>query len=142
MVPDILKSHSRRGFTLLELLIVIAIIGVLVSVGVASYSTAQKKTRDSRRRSDMKAVQSAFEQYYAQNSASYPALCADPGPEFMPNSIPSDPKGVAPYVYSTANCSTSSYCFCALLESGGGNAGSGCDYTASSKTYFCVSNLQ
>ena len=54
----------KKGFTLIELLVVISIIGILVAVAVASYTGAQIKARDARRRSDMKAIQSTMEQYY------------------------------------------------------------------------------
>ncbi len=67
------KNILSRAFTLLELLVVIGIIGILVGLGAASYSTAQKKARDSKRKSDMKAIQNAFEQYYSICSYQYPA---------------------------------------------------------------------
>lgn len=135
------KASARRAFSLLELLIVVAIIGILVSVGVVSYSTAQKKSRDSRRTADMKAVQAAFEQYYADNNGSYPSSCAAVDVTYLPAGIPVDPKTGTSYTVG-ATCSLTSYCFCALLESGSGNAGAACNYSASPKTYFCVSSLQ
>lgn len=144
----ILNSHAKKAclrkqaFSLLELLIVIAIIGILVSIGVVSYSQAQKKSRDSRRTADMKAVQAAFEQYYADNNGSYPAACAVPNATYLPAGLPTDPKNSASYVYSLTNCTTgTSYCFCAQLEAGAGNASNAtCSYGTGS--FFCVSNLQ
>lgn len=63
-----------KGFTLLELLVVIGLITILMSFGMASYSTAQKKARDSRRVSDMKSIQNALEQYYSICSYKYPLV--------------------------------------------------------------------
>ena len=138
-------SKYKKGFTLLEVLIVIAIIGILVSIGVASFSSAQKKSRDSRRRSDMKAAQNAVEQYYADSvTASYPAAgCAIPA-SYLPEGLPSDPKDSAPYTY-TFTCATSTYCFCSNLESGSGNAtnnGSSGTCSYGTGSYYCVGNLQ
>jgi type IV pilus assembly protein PilA len=129
-----------QGFSLLELLIVIAIIGILVSVGVASYSQAQKKTRDSRRTSDMKAIQAAWEQYYSDNNGSYPASCTITA-AYMPAGVPSDPKTSVSYA-TGATCTATTYCFCASIESGNGNSGAACDYSAVTKSFFCVNNLQ
>jgi prepilin-type N-terminal cleavage/methylation domain-containing protein len=53
-----------KGFTLIELLLVIAIVGVLAAVGIQSFSGSQAKTRDSRRKADLKAIQQALEEYY------------------------------------------------------------------------------
>lgn len=63
---------SSKGFTLIELLVVIAIIGLLASTVFASLGSARGKARDARRLSDLKAVQTALELYYASNGA-YPS---------------------------------------------------------------------
>jgi len=138
----------RKGFTLLEILIVVALIGILVSIGVVSYGAAQKRSRDSRRRADMHAVQNAMEQYNADNGA-YPATASpacDPGSTYFPGGIPADPKIGQSY---TIACSTaagvSTYCACGLLEGSAtsGNAtavGTPCAY--GSGQYYCLGNLQ
>lgn len=64
-------SKSQRGFTLIELLVVIAIIGLLSSVVLASLNSARAKSRDARRRADLKQLQLALELYYDSNG-SYP----------------------------------------------------------------------
>lgn len=137
------RNNGKNGFTLLELLIVVAIIGILISLGVVSYSSAQKKARDSKRRADMKAMQAAWEQYYADKSA-YPVTCSGNMSVYMPSGLPSDPKTGASYV-TDANCSVTSYCFCATLESGTGNAAAAansptCAYGSGS--VYCVGSLQ
>ena len=145
---------KNAGFTLFELLIVIAIIGVLVSLGTASYTSAQKKSRDGRRQSDLKAIQNAFEQYYADNSGSYPATCNAAGilsVTYLPSGFPRDPKsGVYYYTAGTSggitignSCSASSYYFSVSLEgtaTGGNATDSTCTNGAGS--YFCVKSLQ
>lgn len=138
---------KRFGFTLLELLIVIAIIGILVAMGTASYSNAQKKSRDARRQGDMKAIQDTMEQYYSVNSGNYPASCPASGGTITIGSetfiIPTDPRNTGSYVYTSSGCSSSAYCYCALLEtSGQGNSAANCNFAGSPKDYFCVKNLQ
>jgi general secretion pathway protein G len=57
----------NRGFTLIELIMVIAIIGVLVSVIVANLSTSRAFSRDARRASDIRNIQLSLAQYYNDN---------------------------------------------------------------------------
>lgn len=63
---------KKLGFTLLEMLVVIGIIAVLVSMGFVSYSTAQKKARDAKRKLELGSIKIAMEQYYSLCNGSYP----------------------------------------------------------------------
>lgn len=55
---------SRRGFTLVELLVTITIIGILSSIGLSTFTSAQKKSRDARRKNDLVTIAKALEVYY------------------------------------------------------------------------------
>lgn len=67
----------KKGFTLLEMLVVIGIIAILVALGFASYSTVQKKARDAKRQGDLKAAQQVMEQCYSINNFTYPTITDD-----------------------------------------------------------------
>jgi prepilin-type N-terminal cleavage/methylation domain-containing protein len=149
-------TKHTNGFTLIELLIVIAIIGILISVAVVSFASVQRKSRDSRRVNDMKALQSAWEQYYADNNASYPDSCgygATPTPGvmsglYLPGGIPIDPKSGTPYPQMYAGwsgCAAAQYCFCAGVESAtAANVATDCSgvSTVGYAGLYCVRNLQ
>lgn len=132
------RKIFNSGFTLLELLVVISIIVILITMGLSSFSTAQKKGRDAKRKSDMKEVQNALEQYYSVCGYKYPlptgsfytpVICTTPGVSIaiMPT-IPSDPRGITPY-YCSGTCDSTNYTVCAGLE-------------AETPATFCVSNQQ
>lgn len=72
------KLKIKKGFTLLEMLVVIGIIAILVSMGFASYSTVQRKARDAKRQGDLKAAQQVMEQCYSVNGFQYPIAAAGP----------------------------------------------------------------
>ncbi|MCC6711196.1 MAG: type II secretion system protein [Candidatus Pacebacteria bacterium] len=143
-------KKKQAGFSLLELLVVISIMGILIALGTVAFSTVQKKGRDSRRRADIKAMQDAFEQYRADNTgyeacttmASYDS---GSGP-IMPGGLPTDPKNADTYIYNTSDgCDATGYCICAAMEGGIGNAeaatGTSCNFS-SSGSYYCLTNLQ
>lgn len=69
MISDKRRKHS---FTLVELMVVIAIIGILASIGVATYSRTQARARDAKRKADMVTIQNALEMYASENNGSYP----------------------------------------------------------------------
>lgn len=107
----------KSGFTIIELLVVIAIVGILFAIGTASYITAQKQVRDSRRKTDLLEIQQALETYRSENGY-YPANATwttDLAPSYI-NEIPSDPK-TGSYRYVGAGVSfNSSYSLCTTLE--------------------------
>jgi len=138
---------KQKGFTLFELLVSISIIGILVALVSLSYSSAQRKARDSRRIEDMKSIQSAAEQYYSLASFVYPASTSAPadwtyGTDVILDIFPTDPKGVGWTAYSCSGF-PASYCCCAAMEnSDNGNAtDSSCTF-AGSGNFYCVRSQQ
>jgi len=67
-----LALSSSKGFTLLELLVVIGIIGLLASIVVVNLTGARKRARDTKRIGDLRGIQTALEDYYGRYSK-YPA---------------------------------------------------------------------
>ena len=126
----------RKAFTLLELLVVIGIISILVSLGTFSYSTAQKKARDTKRKGDVNAISNALEQYYSVCGFSYPTpdsgtafttVTCPTGPVVIMTGVPIDPKANP---YACVGCNASTYQICANgMES-------------EAPTGFCKSNQQ
>jgi len=62
---------KNKGFTLIELMVVIAIIGLLSSVILAALNTTRSKGRDAKRVASVKQIQIALELYYDKNGV-YP----------------------------------------------------------------------
>jgi prepilin-type N-terminal cleavage/methylation domain-containing protein len=67
-----LKKRDQ-GFTIVELLIVIVVIGILALLVITTYSGIQSKARDAKRQSDLKSLQTQIEAFFSQNGY-YPNL--------------------------------------------------------------------
>lgn len=59
-------NRRNQGFTLVELIIVVAIIGILSTLGLNSYADILAKARDTKRKADLREVQVALQQYYVE----------------------------------------------------------------------------
>ena len=62
---------QTKGFTIVELLIVIVVIGILAAITIVSFSGVQDKARFAREKSDMNSINQVILLYYADNGT-YP----------------------------------------------------------------------
>ena len=83
-------NRKAKGFTLVELLVVIAIIAILSVTAYVALGGQTGKARDSRRQSDVSAIQSALELYFINNNSRYPLALTDLTDVEMPE-LPTDP---------------------------------------------------
>ncbi|MEI7635587.1 MAG: prepilin-type N-terminal cleavage/methylation domain-containing protein [bacterium] len=74
----------KRAFTLIELLIVVAIIAILAAIAVPNFLEAQTRAKVSRARADMRSMATALEVYFSDNNGYLPSsLEANLGKIFM-----------------------------------------------------------
>ena len=116
--------EKQTGFTMIELLIVVSVIGILASMIILTTSGSRIKARDARRATDMKSLVTAQEFYMSdvghyftcsatlgdcvpKNSRNYPSSL---GPR-MPKT-PTDPRNVG------TTCTGDSYIYCGLDNTG------------------------
>jgi prepilin-type N-terminal cleavage/methylation domain-containing protein len=101
--------HIHNGYTLIELVLVIAIVSVLATLGFGSYSDYRAKGRDAVRVGDLGKIELAIDMYY-ETCREYPAALAVTANNGCPSgttlgsyipSLPTDPLG-ASYTYSTS----------------------------------------
>ncbi len=71
-----ISKLGSKGFTIVELLIVIVIIGILATIGFVSFSSAQNKAKKSKAQSTVSQVKSKLGEYFSESN-SYPSAKAD-----------------------------------------------------------------
>jgi prepilin-type N-terminal cleavage/methylation domain-containing protein len=69
---------KRRGFTLIEIVIVMAVAGLILAIVFLAVSGAQRSRRDSQRKHDLARLVAQLEIYASANSGNYPAVNAGP----------------------------------------------------------------
>ncbi len=73
-----MKSYFVRGFTLVEMLVVVSVVGILASIIYANFGEARSSVRDDIRKSSIKELELAVRLYKAQNGT-YPLGCRGSG---------------------------------------------------------------
>jgi len=110
-----MRSNLNKGFTFVELLVVVTIIAVLTAVAVVSYTSTNKKARDTKRKADLQEIRSALEIVRTECGA-YPSgdlyslgVVCDTTEYITAARMPHDPKDASNYTYSS-NGTTYSLC--------------------------------
>ena len=108
-------KKRNQGFTIVELLIVIVVIGILALLVITTYSGIQAKARNSKRQTDVQAVQTQLEAYFAQNGH-YPSLTDMNSSSWLTTNMKSldvgalkDPQGSSSTLASSAAAKVYSY---------------------------------
>lgn len=97
------KLNSVSGFTLIEIMVVVAIIGVLSAIAIIGGLSARKVARDNQRVSDISLIQLKLEAYRDQNGV-YPATLNQlVTSKYLPTLL-KDPQG-SDYLYVGTNVS-------------------------------------
>jgi type IV pilus assembly protein PilA len=65
----ILKALKKRGFTLIELMIVVAIIGILAAIAIPNFVRFQARSKQGEAKTNLKALFTAQKSYYAEKDA-------------------------------------------------------------------------
>ncbi len=132
-------TNKRPGFTLLELLTVISIVGLLSVMSLIAVPRQVKKAHDAKRKTDIHELQAAVELYFTDNQL-YPValpvkglpLTSPDGQTVYLNKMPADPVARDPYLYTywaTPAGTPSTYIICSYrLETQTGS--------------FCLTNRQ
>jgi type II secretion system protein G len=98
-------SYMKKGFTLLELMIAIVILGVLATLIAGNFLTSLKKGRDAKRKADLEQIQRALEMYYEDKKV-YPTSLSFGGQltdsvsgKIYMQKLPNDPSSGMNYRY-------------------------------------------
>jgi prepilin-type N-terminal cleavage/methylation domain-containing protein len=67
-MKNLINGRSKRGFTLVEIMIVVAIIGILATIGVPNYIRARKRTHATRILDEVKMLGQAIDQYALEHN--------------------------------------------------------------------------
>ena len=112
-------TRSRFGFTMIEILVVVAIIALLTTIGIISYTATNRRARDGKRRADLEQIRSALVLYRTDNGEYPESLDWDtmaPISTYISGTAIRDPldSPYPPYDYTS---DSSTFTVCATLES-------------------------
>ncbi|GIW63381.1 MAG: type II secretion system protein GspG [Patescibacteria group bacterium] len=148
MLKLIRKKSSEYGFSLIEMMLVILLLGVLASLITNTFVNSLKKSRDARRKGDIKEIKNAIEMFYADNNfyptPTYVAFGSSleyNGKVYM-KKLPQDPKSNCSYKY-VLNANNGEFYILSTIENDqdefpGVSQGGYYEIGSSSNKYYCT----
>lgn len=109
-----LRRNHKRGFTLSELVMVLAMIGILAAYSLTSLNNSRERARDVIREGDIKTISQAVESYFSEHF-NFPTALSDVSSYFTDSILPADPIPDRSYVYLKI-VSPKGYCLGAMME--------------------------
>ena len=103
------KKNLMYGFTLIELMIVIAIIGMLSTIILANLSNSRKQAKNSTIKNQMQSMKSEAELMYASNNGSYANVCTNQATKPNPYALYSAARAQTGGTTGKCNTSASAY---------------------------------
>lgn len=85
-----MRPDTPRGFTLIELMVVVVVIGTLAAMAIPKFAAAVRKANEGSTLANLGAIRSALTIYYADNEGTYPADLLDlfrPGSRYLDRSM-------------------------------------------------------
>jgi len=127
-------KRTSRGFTIVELLIVIVVIGILAALVIVTYNGIQQRARDTERKTDVKGIQGQLEAYWADN-ARYPTMANVNDTTFRTTNF----KGLDPSAFADPKNSASQQVCAATAANcyGYSTTPAGCDNDPATATADC-----
>ncbi len=88
-------TRNSKGFTLVEIMIVVAIIGLLAAIAVPNFVQARTQARTNTCINNLRLIQAAIDQWAIENNVAETATvtAANIQPYFKGNAIPAEPTG-------------------------------------------------
>lgn len=108
MMHRLMNRRRERGFTLVEIMIVVLIIGILLAIAVPSFMNARERSRANACRSNLRQIQAAKEQWAMANNQ---GGTATPGwGDLTPDFIQQQPTCPSGGTYTIGNMGTNPTC--------------------------------
>jgi prepilin-type N-terminal cleavage/methylation domain-containing protein len=102
-------KNREKGFTLIEIVLVLAIAGLILLIVFLALSGAQKARRDTQRKNDASGFVSALEQYASNNTGAYPPATTPASPLAATYWSRMDPSTGVAYLFTTTPATVPPY---------------------------------